>query len=100
MHLAKQYQSHPPVKKDIVVSCKTAPRYSMQEILVTLGNRIRRSREQKGILQEAFADICGLHRTAVGLIERGKSIPRLDTLLIVSEHLEIAVSELLEGLKH
>jgi transcriptional regulator with XRE-family HTH domain len=78
----------------------TAPRQSMQEILLTLGSRIRRLRERKGISQEAFADICGLHRTAVGLLERGKSIPRLDTLLIVSEHLGIAVSELLEGLKH
>jgi len=47
-----------------------------------------------------FADVCGLHRTAVGLLERGKSIPRLDTLLIVSEHLGVTVSELLEGLKH
>ena len=75
-------------------------RQSMQEILVTLGNRIRRLRERNGISQEAFADVCGLHRTAVGLIERGKSIPRLDSLLVISEHLGIAVSELLEGLKH
>src|SRR6266404_1528187 len=75
-------------------------RQSMQEILVTLGNRIRRLRERNGISQEAFADNCGLHRTAVGLIERGKSIPRLDSLLAISEHLGIAVSELLEGLKH
>ena len=75
-------------------------RQSMQEILVTLGNRIRRLRERNGISQEAFADNCGLHRTAVGLIERGRSIPRLDTLLVISEHLGVAVSELLEGLKH
>jgi transcriptional regulator with XRE-family HTH domain len=100
MHLAKQYQSHPPVQKDILVSCKTAPRYSMQEILVTLGNRIRSLREQQGISQEAFADVCGLHRTAVGLIERGRSIPRLDTLLVISEHLGVAVSELLESQLH
>ncbi len=78
----------------------TELRQSMQEILVTLGNRMRNLRERKGISQESFAEICGLHRTAVGLLERGKSIPRLDTLLIVSEHLGIAVSELLEGLKH
>src|SRR5216684_2269963 len=69
----------------------TELRQSMQEILVTLGNRMRNLRERKGISQESFAEICGLHRTAVGLLERGKSIPRLDTLLIVSEHLGIAV---------
>ncbi len=78
----------------------TEPRQSMQQILLRLGNRMRSLRERKGISQEAFADVCGLHRTAVGLIERGRSIPRLDTLLVISEHLGIAVSELLEGLKH
>ena len=50
--------------------------------------------------QEGFAEICGLHRTEMGLLERGKTIPRLDTLLIVSEHLEMEISDLLEGLKH
>ena len=72
----------------------------MQEILKTLGNRMRSLRERKGVSQESFAGICGLHRTAVGLLERGKSIPRLDTLLIVAEHLGVTVSDLLEGLKH
>jgi len=75
-------------------------RNSMQEILSTLGNRMRSLRERKQMSQETFADVCGLHRTAVGLLERGRSIPRLDTLLIVSEHLGVAVSELLERLKH
>jgi transcriptional regulator with XRE-family HTH domain len=76
------------------------PRHSMQEILLALGTRLRRLREQKGVAQETFADICGLHRTEIGLLERGKTVPRLDTLLIVSEHLGIEVSGLLEGLKH
>ena len=75
-------------------------RNSMQEILLTLGNRMRSLRERKEMSQETFADVCGVHRTAVGLSERGRSIPRLDTLLIVSEHLGVAVSELLEGLRH
>ena len=61
---------------------------------------MRSLRERKEMSQETFAAVCGLHRTAVGLLERGRSIPRLDTLLIVSEHLGVAVSELLEGLKH
>ena len=72
----------------------------MQEILETLGRRMRELRERQGTSQEDFAESCGLHRTAVGLLERGRSIPRLDTLLIVSEHLGVAVSESLEGLKH
>jgi len=78
----------------------TKSRNSMQESLLKLGNRMRSLRERKQKWQETFADVCGLHRTAVGLLERGRSIPRLDTLLIVSEHLGVPVSELLEGLKH
>ncbi len=78
----------------------TEPRQSMQQILQLLGRRIRSERQRKSMSQEGFAEICGLHRTEMGLLERGKTIPRLDTLLIVSEHLEMEISDLLEGLKH
>ena len=74
--------------------------HSLEEILLTLGERIRLKRQRKGLSQEGFAGVCGLHRTEMGLLERGKTIPRLDTLLIVSEHLEMEISDLLEGLKH
>lgn len=70
----------------------------MEEILVALARRIRSERERKRVPQEDFADDCGLHRTAIGLLERGKSIPRLDTLLLVSQGLGLSVSELLRGL--
>jgi transcriptional regulator with XRE-family HTH domain len=72
---------------------------SMQEILEMLGKRIRSERKGKGLSQESFAEVCGLHRTEVGLLERGKTIPRLDTLLLVSQHLDLAVSELLQGIE-
>jgi transcriptional regulator with XRE-family HTH domain len=71
-------------------------RRSVQEILQLLGKRIRRGREGKRLSQEGFAGVCGLHRTEMGLLERGKTIPRLDTLLIVAEHLGVPVSELLQ----
>ena len=67
----------------------------MEEILKTIGRRMKELREKQGISQEDFAEACGLHRTAVGLLERGKSIPRLDTLLIVSHGLGVTVSKLL-----
>jgi transcriptional regulator with XRE-family HTH domain len=72
----------------------------MQEILLTLGKRIRSERQRKGLSQEGFAGVCGLHRTEMGLLERGKTVARLDTLLIVSVHLGLPLSELLQGLKH
>jgi transcriptional regulator with XRE-family HTH domain len=71
----------------------------MQKVLLALGDRIRELREAKHWSQEAFADICGLHRTAVGFLERAERNPRLDTLLTISKGLGITVSELLQGLE-
>jgi transcriptional regulator with XRE-family HTH domain len=71
----------------------------MQEILLALGKRIRSERKGKGLSQEAFAEVCGLHRTEMGLLERGKTIPRLGTLLLVSQHLGLPIFELLQGIE-
>jgi transcriptional regulator with XRE-family HTH domain len=71
----------------------------MRAFLVVLGNRIKELREQRKWSQEEFADLCGLHRTAVGFLERAERNPRLDTLLIISKGLGITVSELLQGLE-
>ena len=69
----------------------------MQPVLLALGKRMRELRGKQGFSQEAFADHCGLHRTAVSLIERGKRVPSLTTLLTVSSGFGISVSELLRG---
>jgi len=73
--------------------------HSIEQLLLAFGERIRNGRKQKGLSQEDFAAECGLHRTEMGLLERGKTIPRLDTLLLVSQHLGLAVSELLRGIE-
>jgi transcriptional regulator with XRE-family HTH domain len=69
----------------------------MQEILLALGKRMRALRAKRGFSQEAFADHCGLHRTAMSLIERGKRVPNLRTLVTISRGFGITVSELLRG---
>lgn len=71
----------------------------MQKVLLALGDRIRELREAKHWSQEEFADLCGLHRTAVGFLERAERNPRLDTLMTISKGLGITVSELLQGLE-
>ena len=71
----------------------------MQKVLLALGERIRELREAKHWSQEEFADLCGLHRTAVGFLERAERNPRLDTLMTISKGLGITVSELLQGLE-
>lgn len=71
----------------------------MQSVLIALGERIRELREAHHWSQEEFADRCGLHRTAIGLLERAERIPRLDTLLTVSKGFGISVSDLLRDVE-
>jgi transcriptional regulator with XRE-family HTH domain len=68
----------------------------MQHVLLALGKRLRELRAKQGLSQEAFADYCGLHRTAMSLIERGKRVPSLRTLLTLSQGFGISLSELLK----
>jgi transcriptional regulator with XRE-family HTH domain len=60
---------------------------------------LRNQREKVGLSQEALAEICGLHRTEISLLERRKRSPRLDTIVILAHGLELASpGELLEGI--
>jgi transcriptional regulator with XRE-family HTH domain len=70
----------------------------MQQILLALGKRLRELRAEHGFSQEAFADHCGLHRTAMSLIERGKRVPSLRTLVTLSRGFGVSLSELLEDI--
>jgi transcriptional regulator with XRE-family HTH domain len=58
---------------------------------------MRELRAKQGFSQEAFADHCGLHRTAMSLIERGKRVPNLRTVVTISRGFGISLSELLQG---
>ena len=63
---------------------------------VQLGYRIRELRVGKGWSQEELADICGLHRSHVGEIERGRANITLSTLVILAQTLETSPSALLQ----
>jgi len=69
----------------------------MQQVLLALGKRMRELRAKQGFSQEAFADHCGLHRVAVGLIENGKRVPSLRTLLTISTGFGVTLSAMLRG---
>lgn len=65
---------------------------------VQLGIKIREIRLEKGWSQEKLADACGLHRSHMGEIERGRANITLATLMIIAEKLQTPPSSLLEGL--
>jgi transcriptional regulator with XRE-family HTH domain len=44
------------------------------------GQVIKACREQRGLSQEALADLAGISRSFLGEIERGEAAPSLDTL--------------------
>jgi transcriptional regulator with XRE-family HTH domain len=71
----------------------------MNTLQSQVGARIRELREQKEISQEALAAICNLHRTYIGLIERGKRSLSLATVEQIATGLGVAPSELFSTAK-
>ncbi len=71
---------------------------SRNGITVRLGRRVRERREALGLSQEAFAAKCGLDRTYVSGIERGKRNVSLRNLEIVARALGVSLSQLFKNL--
>jgi transcriptional regulator with XRE-family HTH domain len=69
-----------------------------KDILARFGERIREKRKEIGLSQEKFADKCGLDRTYMSGIERGKRNIGLRNVDAIAEALGISVGELMEGL--
>lgn len=63
-----------------------------------IGKRIRHFRKQAGLSQEEAGIRASLHRTEIGLLERGERLPRVDTLIKVAGALGVSAGELLEGI--
>ena len=61
-----------------------------------IGSRIRTLRLERRWSQEEFADICGIHRSHMGEIERGEKDMTISTLQKISRGLNIALSVLLQ----
>ncbi len=68
-------------------------------IQMQLGARIRENRSRLGWSQETFADMCGLNRSHMGEIERGRANVTLATLVIIAQKLETSAAELLKDLR-
>lgn len=61
---------------------------------VEFGLNLRRIRDEKGLSQQKLSNLADVSKTFLGEIERGQSLPSIETVRAISEALEIEISEL------
>lgn len=71
---------------------------SNSNILEKFGKRIKLLRNEAKISQEELASISGLHRTYIGMIERGEKNITLKNIEKIAISLNIDISELLKDI--
>lgn len=72
---------------------------SKQEIQDIIGLNLKRERNTAGISQFDLSIEAELHRNMIDLIERGKTMPTVYTLLKISEALGLSMSDLLKDVE-
>jgi len=60
---------------------------------------LRRLRRRSGLSQEELGRLAGLHRTQIGLLERGARMPRIDTLVKLAVALDCDPADLIAGIE-
>ena len=68
----------------------------MSDIKEIFGQRVRHYRKKAGISQEQLAELCDLHPTYIGQLERGEKNASLETIMRVSAGLNISPEILFE----
>jgi DNA-binding XRE family transcriptional regulator len=73
-------------------------RLQSEAIAERFGENLRRLRRRAGMSQEELAERADLHRTQIGLIERGLRVGRIDTLIKLASALDASPVDLLDGI--
>jgi transcriptional regulator with XRE-family HTH domain len=76
---------------------RNAVRKPSSHLRRVLADNVRAYRKKRGLSQEALADVCDLHRTYIGSIERCERNVTLSTLEVLAKSLSTTVPELLTG---
>lgn len=67
-----------------------------EQLSKKIGINIRKFRTNKLLSQESLALDAGIHPAYLGQLERGEKCPNIDTLLKISDALEISAAKLLD----
>lgn len=65
-----------------------------KNIVLTFGERVRLLRKEKGLSQEELADKADVHRTYVGMIERGEKNITIVNIQKIAKALGVHIKEL------
>lgn len=68
------------------------------ELLEKFGEKVREERLKRGLSQEELAARAGVHRTYIGMIERGEKNITLLNIKKVAKALDLSIDKLLTNL--
>ena len=63
--------------------------------LESIGKYLKKFRQEKGLSQEALAEKTNLSSNYIGLLERGKKVPSLETFVELANALDVSADLLL-----
>ncbi len=67
-----------------------------ESILKKFGKRVRELRTERSLTQQQLADISGLHKNYIGMVERGERNPSLLNIDVLAKSFKISINELLK----
>ncbi len=65
-------------------------------LLILFGRRVREERLKLNLSQESFAELAGVHRTYIGMIERAEKNITLTNIEKIAGALGVEISQLLK----
>jgi len=68
-------------------------------VAVRFGENLSRARKRAGMSQEEAGIRASLHRTEIGLLERGERVPRIDTAIKLAGAVGVPLGELVDGIE-